>query len=271
MRRMANARAGGGAASSRAGAALLVVVFLTGIYFSYRDVVQDGAQYDDSYITYRYAANLAEGRGLAFNGYERVNSASSLLFTGLLAAAYRAGFHDLERVSAAVNAIAGAAALALAFSIGAAVSGSASVSFLLLLPVALSGVWTGWAASGMDTVFYAFTVMAFVWAYASGRLLAALLLLAVCMLTRPEGILVWISAIAAELLAAPRDAARLGAFAVTGAVAVAAILSFTWLYYSEWIPQPLELKRVLVYYAPGLGKQAKGVAAFFLGSFAALA
>lgn len=267
---MRNARAGSGA-SSRAGAALLVVVFLAGIYFSYRDVVLEGAQYDDSYITYRYAANLAEGRGLVFNSYERVNSASSLLFTGLLALAYRAGLHDLERVSAALNAMAGAAALVLAFRVGAAVSGSAFVTFLLLLPVALSGAWTGWAASGMDTVFYAFVVTAFLWAYAGGRRLAALLLLAACMLTRPEGILVWISVLAAELLAVPRDAVRIRSYAVAGCAVLAAILGFTYLYYSEWIPQPIELKSVSVYYAPGIGKQMEGVTAFFFGSFSALA
>jgi hypothetical protein len=267
---MRKTRTGGGA-TWRAGAALLVVVFLAGIYFSYRDVVLGGAQYDDSYITYRYAANLAEGRGLVFNSYERVNSASSLLFTGILALAYRAGLHDLERVAAALNAAAGAAALVLAFRVGAAVSGSTFIAFLLLLPVMLSGAWTGWAASGMDTVFYAFVVAAFLWAYAGGRRPAALALLAACMLTRPEGILVWISVLAAELLAAPRDAARIGAYAIAGAAVLAALLTFNHLYYSAWIPQPIELKSVLVYYAPGIEKQAKDVAAFFIGSFAALA
>lgn len=42
-------------------------------------------QYDDSYITYRYAHNFANGDGLRFNPGDNSNSASSLLFVLLLA------------------------------------------------------------------------------------------------------------------------------------------------------------------------------------------
>jgi hypothetical protein len=45
-------------------------------------------QYDDSYITYRYAENLASGKGLIFNVEDKTNSASSMLWTLLLAAWY---------------------------------------------------------------------------------------------------------------------------------------------------------------------------------------
>ena len=41
-------------------------------------------QYDDSYITYRYARNFALGDGLRFNPGDDTNSASSLLFVLLL-------------------------------------------------------------------------------------------------------------------------------------------------------------------------------------------
>src|ERR1700741_4274232 len=95
----------------------LAVIFLAGIALSYGEIIQNGGQYDDSYITYRYAANLAEGHGLTFNKYERVNSASSLLYAGVLALAYRLGLRDLERVAVALNAAAGAVALILAFHV----------------------------------------------------------------------------------------------------------------------------------------------------------
>ena len=48
-------------------------------------------QYDDSYITYRYAVNLANGDGLVFNVDERVDAASSFLYTVILAMFYKVG------------------------------------------------------------------------------------------------------------------------------------------------------------------------------------
>ena len=75
--------------------AILVAVFLVATIALHRSVIGRD-QYDDSYITYRYAANLATGKGLVFNSYERINSASSFLYTIVLAGAYRIGLHDLE-------------------------------------------------------------------------------------------------------------------------------------------------------------------------------
>src|SRR6476620_5659196 len=55
--------------------------------------------YDDAYITYRYARNLATGHGLVFNPGEATDSASSWLYTLLLALGYRLGVHDLPALS----------------------------------------------------------------------------------------------------------------------------------------------------------------------------
>ena len=75
--------------------AILVVVFLVATVALHGSVIGRD-QYDDSYITYRYAANLATGKGPVFNSYERINSASSFLYTSVLAAAYSIGLHDLD-------------------------------------------------------------------------------------------------------------------------------------------------------------------------------
>jgi len=63
----------------------LTALFLGCVIAHFSDMLVHGRQYDDAYITYRYAVNLAEGRGFVFNTYERVNSASSFLYTVLLA------------------------------------------------------------------------------------------------------------------------------------------------------------------------------------------
>ena len=60
-------------------------------------------QYDDAYITYRYAVNLAQGHGLVFNQGERMDSASSLSYVLLLAGAHGLGLHDLETVASVIG------------------------------------------------------------------------------------------------------------------------------------------------------------------------
>jgi hypothetical protein len=64
---------------------LLLIAVLSQIQSRYFQELST-VQYDDSYITYRYAANLVNGHGLVFNVGEMVatNSASSLLWTLLL-------------------------------------------------------------------------------------------------------------------------------------------------------------------------------------------
>src|ERR1700687_589015 len=55
---------------------------------------------DDSYITFRYAANLAAGHGLVFNPgeYPRAEGITSPLYAGSLALAALPGF-DVPRVA----------------------------------------------------------------------------------------------------------------------------------------------------------------------------
>lgn len=252
-------------------AVLLAVVFLVNVIGSYRTIIAHGTQYDDSFITYRYAANLAEGRGLAFNSYERVNSASSLLYTTLLAGMYRLGLTRMEQVAASVNIVAGVVGLVVAIRLCLIASGSPGVGFVLLLPVAISGAWAGWAASGMETVFYAALVLSLCWAYVTTSRRLTLILLIACLLSRPEGVLVWLAVLTTEWYSSSRGHRFLLEVAIVGGATLVALYGAYTLYFGTWIPQPAILKSVSRYYSPGLGTQARSAARFFLGGYAPLA
>jgi len=56
------------------------------LMLSFGDIVQD-----DAFISYRYAQNLAEGRGLVYNAGERVEGYSDFLWTVAIAGAVKAG------------------------------------------------------------------------------------------------------------------------------------------------------------------------------------
>ena len=252
-------------------AVLLAVVFMANVIGSYRTIIVHGTQYDDSFITYRYAANLAEGRGLTFNSYERVNSASSLLYTALLAGMYRLGLNRMEQVAASANIVAGVVGLVVAVQLCLLACGSPGVGFVLLLPVALSGAWAGWAASGMETVFYAALVLSLCWAYVTTHRRLTLVLLVACLLSRPEGVLVWLAVLIAEWHSSRRGYRFLLEVSIVGGVALVVLYGAYSLYFGTWIPQPAILKSASRYYSPGLGVQARSTARFFLGGYAALA
>lgn len=84
--------------------ALAIIVWSRVNYPSFQD-----AQYDDSFITYRYAWNLWNGNGFTFNSGEPVNSASSPILVLLLAPLSTVGLEFLPQASQAI----GISALAL--------------------------------------------------------------------------------------------------------------------------------------------------------------
>lgn len=70
---------------------------------------------DDAFISFRYAYNLAEGRGLVYNEGERVEGSTNLLWTLLVAAGIRLGFEAPEAAHV-LDLAAGVAALLAAFA-----------------------------------------------------------------------------------------------------------------------------------------------------------
>ena len=90
----------GGLRTSKSGWVLAAIAFLVTLGYcvvALRGPLSTvaGAQYDDAFITYRYAANLASGNGLVFNIGDNTNSSTSLLWTLILSVGYGAVGSDL--------------------------------------------------------------------------------------------------------------------------------------------------------------------------------
>ena len=249
--------------------ASLAIVYLSTTLGHYRPLLASRDQYDDSYITYRYAANWAEGRGLVFNRDERVDAASSPLYAALLALLDRAGATDLEAVGLAIGLASGCWALFMVARCGLMLSGSALATAMFALPVALSGWLCGWSVSGMETTLDLALVITFVTFYAEGRTFAAATALALGLVCRPEGVLLVVAAGAAELWSARGRPKRSGWILIGTGTAVL-LLMFAWRFatYGEVLPQPLLYKQVARYYAPGARVQLVGLAGFLVRAFA---
>ena len=244
---------------------LLVLSFVTAtLALGHRDVWRD--QYDDAYITFRYARNLAIGKGLVFNTYERVNSASSFLYTVVLAGAYRLGVHDLERLAAAFGIVMGAILIVETFLLACAVTGRRAAAFFFTAPLCFTGSIGAWAVSGMETIFFAALVIAFLRRYLfyDRSKWSSFALLGLILLCRVEGAILLALVGVREILASrrsgrSRDLVLLGALAVLPTVG---LLIFNGLYYGAPLPHPLYLKRVSVFYSPPFIDQALGVVGY---------
>jgi hypothetical protein len=230
-----------------AGAALLFLgVVLYRFSFSFAT-----DQYDDAYITYRYAHHWATGHGLVFNPGERVSAASSFLFAALLAAAERIGFSNHAAVASTLNLVAGCALIAIVALAAFRIARSHLLLMLpAVLPFAVGGAIAGWTCSGMETTFFIALFAASGIAYFSGFRRTGLVLAGLAAICRLEGLIVLL-AIGVDVLVRSvrtRSPRSLVIPFVLGCLPFIALLCFYFAFYGSPVPHALRFKRVATYY-----------------------
>lgn len=200
-------------------------------------------QYDDSYISYRYAANLVAGHGLVFNLGEYVEGFSNLLWTLLVAAGLGLGF-EAKLVGHVLGLSSGLLTLVGTYAYAAAGLRPsqrpwAAIAAALVL---VSPVFARWSTAGMETPLFAAMVICALAADAHRRAGAATLCATLATLTRPEGALVAAAIFGFRLLRLgfrPLEAWR-GPLAY-GAVMIA-LTAFRLLYYGDPLPNTFYAK-----------------------------
>jgi arabinofuranosyltransferase len=160
---------------------------------------------DDSFISFRYARNALQGRGLVFNPGERVEGYTNFLWTALFVPIQGAGLNP-ALASQALTLLLALATAALVWlgarRLGGPIAATAAVALL-----ATSTPFVLYAArgSGMETALFTLLVLAAVLVYATrwnqeprqanssvvdDRSSVVGMLLAFAAMTRPEGVLV---------------------------------------------------------------------------------
>lgn len=151
--------------------------------------------YDDSFISFRYAHNLARGHGLVFNPGERVEGYTNFLWTMLMAGAIAVGA-DVVMISKVAAAVAGIATLWLAFHLGRQELDSRWSGAVIAGMLAMTASFARYAVSGMETLLYGMLVMLGLYLYlhslkANTIPFVAGIVLALAAMTRPEGALIY--------------------------------------------------------------------------------
>jgi hypothetical protein len=196
---------------------------------------------DDAYITFRYAENLAAGRGFVFNA-DPLLGATAPLYTLLLAALRAAGLAP-TLAAFAIGVLAAAAAPVLLWRIGIA-AGRPFAGLVGGFLLALMPDWWLNAKTGMETTLAGALLCLAAWLDLRGREKTAGLASAALVLTRPDaaGFPVLVATKLGLVDRRPARALRFAACVVAGLV--------PWIAYSihafdSPLPQSLAAKRLI--------------------------
>jgi len=193
--------------------------------------------YDDPYITYRYAGNLASGAGFVYNAGERILSTTTPLYTLILAAAGLLGA-DIPLASNLIGSIC-LALCGLAFwRLGQAwqsqTVGAIGLLLYPLFPLLITTI-------GAESALYIALVLFGFLAYARERYTRAAVLLALAALVRADGVLA-AAVVGVHFLVARRRPVPWRAIVVYGVI-LAPWFLFAWMYFGAPLPATLAAKQ----------------------------
>ncbi len=208
---------------------------------------------DDAYISFRYAENLASGRGLVFNPGEAVEGYSNFSWVVVLALARLTGVSPLATAKV-LGSLAAFLLLGLWLKAAAEAGFGERARLMGLWMLALSTGLACFATSGLETVPYGLLILAavvlenrFERAPDPARLAAVYAVLVVVALSRPEGVLFLLLSAAYHIgrrLVGGRGLALKTTLliAATAGLAFAAFLAFRWSAYGTLVPNTFYAK-----------------------------
>lgn len=200
---------------------------------------------DDAFITLRYARNLAQGEGLVFNPGDRVEGITSMLWTLLLSVFGMLGI-DMLVAARALGVVAGIATIVLTYRLYFTLPGAEELpgmSVFAPLILALNGSFACWASSGMETpLFVSLTVGSYLMVLKE-KWNSATVVTSACILTRPEGLIVFFLLVVFQLLRTRRDGDRRWLRWLFGCgTAAFALFAFRLFYFGELLPNTYYVK-----------------------------
>lgn len=217
------------------------VLFLVGISLRLSFWYATDLTLEDALITFRYADNLADGRGFVYNEQEKVLGTTSPLWALLLASMKIVGLPDVIPVSKVLGVVFDSATLLMLFIlIRSAANGCAS--FVTATFFATSPNVIPMSIAGMETSLLLCCMTVAMLGYEKKNLLFPLGL-ALTIMTRIDGVLFAVCFVGASFVSDRRWALRSSIFS---AVLLLPWFAFSLLYFGNALPQSL-LAKMSVY------------------------
>ncbi|MBN1656706.1 MAG: hypothetical protein JXA30_23235 [Deltaproteobacteria bacterium] len=218
---------------------------------------------DDAFISYRYAANLAEAKGLVFNPGERVEGYTNFLWT-MLSAMFIALGIDPGQGSIVVGLCCFASLIALVWRLARALSprGEAPAVSIAAIWVATNAVMVSFSTSGLETMAAAaFALLALQRALAGAATSCGLLGVAAIM-THPDHAIFFLT-LGVAMAMSGRNRADLIRYAAPFLLIYLPYFFWRWCYYGDFFPNTFYAKSAqLSYFSQG----GVYLLSFFIGS-----
>lgn len=194
---------------------------------------------DDSFITFRYAENIASGKGFVYNEGERVLGTSTPLYTLLLALLVKLGLPILlfaRIINIGADCLSGILIFLLLRQFKISVATLAALFYVLFPRVMV------WSISGMETSLYVLFIVTSFYCYYKKNFGLTALLLGLTILTRVDGVILGLAILVHFTWQHRRFPVKmaLGSLAV-----VLPWLIFSFLYFGSPIPNSVPGKKAL--------------------------
>jgi hypothetical protein len=242
----------------------VVAIVATGILRLWAGASLGFRPFDDTYISFRYAINLAAGRGFVYNSNEWVLGTTTPLWTLVLAAMSHIGI-PIDGGALMLSLAADVATAVLIWRILARLEYSVSVSVGAAILFLCAFDYFSLARSGMETSFFVLLVMATLYEISAHRFTPAGLLCGLSCLARPEGLVLVI----VLLVSVWRRRDRVTRPDALGGIALLLLVIGCWAVFAGWtfgsvVPQSI-LAKAATTHGAGLGPlNWSNLARFFL-------
>ena len=218
--------------------AILLLMSMAGIYLR----LKMPTIVDDAFITYRYAQNLAAGRGMIFNPHERILGTTSPIYAVIMSVVIELGGRPWV-ASLALDCVLFPVLGAIILGFGR-LCGRPQVAYLSLL-LLFHDIQSVLPVAGLETGVFIALVYGALLASAGLRHHLAALLAMLGTLTRPEGLLalgiVMVPAVWDFRARRMRPEWRQALFIGVAPLGVAVLLSYA--FYGDWLPQTIRAKQ----------------------------
>ncbi|MCP4566441.1 MAG: tetratricopeptide repeat protein [FCB group bacterium] len=201
---------------------------------------------DDAFITFRYAANFLNGHGLVYNIGEQIEGYTNFLWTILMILGGRAGL-DFVLWSKILGVACSTSTLIILFLLARKIFDHTSANLKQILSgfccllVGASYSYAYWAASGLETAAFALAVTASVYLYVRNSYLMIPCLVWATLL-RPEGALVFVIILTAELITGRSLTRRAAAYLTLYTLFLIPLAIFKLAYFGALLPNPFYAK-----------------------------
>lgn len=209
--------------------------------------------FDDTYITFRYARNLAEGHGFVYNLGERILGTTTPLWTLVISLGLVLHL-PVQSWAIACSLICDAGAALLIFEALLKLEFSDAVATLAAALFLLQVDYLALALSGMESSLFVFLIIAALYAAVAEHYLAAMLASGLAVMTRPEGclLLLVVPTIAVVKARGLLNFRRAASTMIIGAAPLAGWVVFALFYFHSPIPQSVIAKADQARTAPAM-------------------